>query len=75
MKGDRVCIMPGVYSTREADPPQPPTTHNRDGMKLRALQPTPVFSTGVSHGQRSMAGYSPWAPIESDTMKGLSMHA
>ena len=24
-------------------------------------QPTPVFSPGKSHGQRSLAGYSPWA--------------
>ena len=26
----------------------------------RAWQPTPVFLPGESHGQRSMAGYSPW---------------
>ena len=26
----------------------------------RAWQPTPVFSPGESHGQRSLAGYSPW---------------
>ena len=25
-------------------------------------QPTPVFLPGKSHGQRSLAGYSPWAP-------------
>ena len=25
----------------------------------RALQPTPVFVPGESHGQRSLAGYSP----------------
>jgi len=25
----------------------------------RALQPTPVFLPGESHGQRSLAGYSP----------------
>ena len=23
-------------------------------------QPTPVFSPGESHGQKSLAGYSPW---------------
>ena len=23
-------------------------------------QPTPVFSPGESHGQRNLAGYSPW---------------
>ena len=26
----------------------------------RAWQPTPVFVPGESHGQRSLAGYSPW---------------
>ena len=25
----------------------------------RAMQPTPVFSPGESHGQRSLVGYSP----------------
>ena len=25
-----------------------------------AWQPTPVFLSGESHGQRSLAGYSPW---------------
>ena len=24
------------------------------------VQPTPVFLSGESHGQRSLAGYSPW---------------
>ena len=28
---------------------------------------TPVFSPGKSHGQRSLAGYSPWGLTESDT--------
>ena len=26
----------------------------------RKWQPTPVFLLGKSHGQRSLAGYSPW---------------
>ena len=26
----------------------------------REWQPTPVFSPGESHGQRSLEGYSPW---------------
>ena len=40
-------------------------------MRLRSLgqedplkeerQPTPAFLPGESHGQRSLAGYSPWA--------------
>ena len=27
----------------------------------------PVFLPGKSHGQRSLVGYSPWGPKESDT--------
>ena len=33
----------------------------------RAWQPTPVFLHGESHGQRSLAGYSPSGCKESDT--------
>ena len=33
----------------------------------RAWQPTPVFLPGESHGQRSLAGCSPWGHKESDT--------
>ena len=30
-------------------------------------QPNPIFLPGESHGQRSLAGYSPWGHKESDT--------
>ena len=33
----------------------------------RAWQATPVFLPGKSHGQRSLAGYSPWGRKELDT--------
>ena len=33
----------------------------------RAWQPTSVFLPGESHGQRSLAGHSPWDCKESDT--------
>ena len=33
----------------------------------RAWRPTPVFLPGESHGQKSLAGYSPWGHRESDT--------
>ena len=33
----------------------------------REWQPTPVFLPGESHGQRSLAGYSPWGHKELDT--------
>ena len=32
-------------------------------------QPTPGSLPGESHGQRSLAGYSPWGHKESDTTK------
>ena len=31
-----------------------------DPLELRKRHPTPVFLPGTSHGQRSLAGYSPW---------------
>ena len=30
----------------------------------RKWQPSPVFLPGNFHGQRSLAGYSPWGPKE-----------
>ena len=40
----------------------------------RKRQPTPLFLPGKSHGQRSLVGYSPWGPQESDMTKPLSTH-
>ena len=34
---------------------------------------TPVFWPGEFHGQRSLAGYSPWGHKESDMTEGLSL--
>ena len=33
----------------------------------RKWQPSPVFLSGESHGQRSLVGYSPWGHKEMDT--------
>ena len=41
----------------------------------RKWQPTPVFLSGKSHGQRSLAGYSLCNGKESDVTEHLSMHA
>ena len=38
----------------------------------RAWQPTPVFLPGKSHGQRSMAGYSPWVAKELEMIYWLN---
>ena len=40
----------------------------------RAWQPTPVFLSGESLGQRSLVGYSPWGQKESDTNGGVSIY-
>ena len=40
----------------------------------RKWQPTPVFLPGESHGQRNLAGYSPWGRKESDTTERLHFH-
>ena len=37
----------------------------------RKWQPTPIFLPGKSHGWRSLAGYSPWGPKESDMTERL----
>ena len=38
----------------------------------REWQPTPIFLPGEFHGQRSLAGYSPWGRKESDTTERLA---
>ena len=38
----------------------------------RKWQPTPVFLPGEFHGQRSLAGYSPWVRKESDMTERLT---
>ena len=35
--------------------------------------PAPVFLLGEFHGQRSLAGYSPWGCKESDTIERLTL--
>ena len=40
----------------------------------RAQQPTPVSLPGKSHGQKSLAGYSPYDHKESDTTE-VTEHA
>ena len=39
----------------------------------RKWQSTPVFLSGESHGQRSLAGYSPWGHKEWDTAESLTL--
>ena len=39
----------------------------------REWQPTPAFLPGEFHGQRSLAGYSPWGRKELDTTEKLTL--
>ena len=39
----------------------------------RNWQPTPIFLPGEFHGQRSLAGYSPWGRKESDSTEQLTL--
>ena len=39
----------------------------------RAWQPNPVFLPAESHGQRSLAGYSPWGQEESDMTEAAEL--
>ena len=39
----------------------------------RGWQPTPLFSPGEFHVQRSLAGYSPWGHKASETSERLSL--
>ena len=40
----------------------------------RAWQPTPVFLPGEFHGEKSLAGYSPWCHKESDMTEQPSVY-
>ena len=42
--------------------------------RRRQWQPTPVLLPGISHGWRSLVGYSPSGPEESDTTEWLHFH-
>ena len=42
--------------------------------RSREWQSTPTFLSAESHGQRSLAGYSPWGHKESDTAERLTLH-
>ena len=46
-----------------------------EGPWRRKWKPTPVFLPRESHGQRSLAGDSPWDHRGSDTTEQLSMCA
>ena len=71
-----------ITPNSQSIPPPPPLGNKSVVYKThfkipwrRAWQPTPVFLPGESHGERSLAGYSPWGCKELDMIKATSMHA
>ena len=48
-------------------------SHIRTWLLEKIILLTPVFLPGESHGQRNLAGYSPWGCKELDTTEQLSM--
>ena len=44
-----------------------------DALK-KGMTPTPVFLPGEFHGQKSLAGYSPWAGKELEMTEQISLH-
>ena len=62
-KWGEIWVFPGGSDGKESacnagDPGSIPGPGRSPGKGL--WQPTPVFLPGESHGQRSLAGYSPW---------------
>ena len=47
----------------------------REAPLEEARQPTPAFSPGESHGQRSLADYSPWSCEELNVTKHSTVHS
>ena len=43
-----------------------------EGPLEKGMQPTAVFQPGEFHGQRNLAGYSPWGHKGSDTTERLT---
>ena len=46
---------------------------SKEDPQENGMQPTPVFLSGESHGQRSQVGYSPWGRRESDKTERLTL--
>ena len=65
-----LCDFPGVSDSKESA-----CNSGEPGWEdplEKGMEPTPVFWPGKSHGQRSLAGYSPWGRTESDMPERLA---
>ena len=74
---DRVGSFPGGLEVKASawnsgDPGSIPGSGRSPGEEK--WQPIPVLLPGESHGGRSLVGYSPWGPKESDMTGRLHFH-
>ena len=61
MCGEAEAVSPEAFASFHSYNTMPPRPWNVLQLtKRRKWQPTPLFSPGKSHGQRSLVGYSPW---------------
>ena len=76
------CIEGGFFTIGEAHANVAPASNVGDSFDpwirkipwRRKWLPSPVFLPGKFHGQRSLAGYSPWGRRESDMTEQLTSH-
>ena len=66
------CFPGGSYGKESACNAGDIRSLGREDLLEKEKQPTPVLLPGKSHGQRSLAGYSPWGCRESDMTEQLS---
>ena len=59
--------LPAMQETQDGSPGESGKIPSR-----KEWLPTPVFLSEEFHGQRSLAGYSPWGHKELDTTEGLT---
>ena len=67
---------PGPYQLQiesSALQEKPVQSLGRKDSQRREWQPTPLFFPGESHGQRSLADYSPWDLKDSDMAEQLTL--
>ena len=69
--GQQVKNLPAMQETQEM---RVLSLGQEEPPRRRKWQPTPAFLPGEPHGQRSLAGYSPWGCKDLDTAEQLNMH-
>ena len=63
----------GAQTVKNLPAMQETQVHSLEILWRREWQPTPAFLSGEFHGQRGLAGYSPWSPEELDTTERLTL--